>query len=122
MTTREIEVTTMYRAEIGFYEESQSAHCSLHEYRVVKQTPCGVWIELYHGGKRKFINLQCEKKWAHPSVADAMYSLKRRKQRQVRILAAHLAYAERCLDALNDGIQPSDTYRAHMYQFQEPNQ
>jgi hypothetical protein len=55
----------LIRVESQFYEDG-SHELTAHHYRIVKRTRCGVWIELWRGGKRKFVNLECVKKWASP--------------------------------------------------------
>lgn len=75
---------------------SQSMRLYLNEYPIIKETPCGCWIEWVYGEK-KFVNLKANKKFAHLTPEDAMESFKARKQRQIAILNGQLLRAEAAL-------------------------
>ena len=64
----------------------------LRTYKVLKETPCGAWIEVNY--ERKFVNLKANKKFACASEKDAKISFIARKRRQVRILKRQLEYAQ----------------------------
>lgn len=68
----------------------------LTDYKVVKETPKGIWIELWIG-KNKFVNLQAKKKFACLTIEEALESFKKRKQRQITILEYQLANAKQAL-------------------------
>lgn len=69
---------------------------TLCEFRVVKETPCGVQIEIWPG-KNRFVNKYSRKKYACPSKEEALESYRARKRRQVSILKAQLKRAELAL-------------------------
>lgn len=69
-------------------------------YPIKSYTPCGVWVDVY--GKQKFVNLRATRQWASATDAEAMYHLKRRKQRQIPILKSQLDTATRTLAYLNE--------------------
>jgi GR25 family glycosyltransferase involved in LPS biosynthesis len=77
-------------------EAALSMRLYLHTYRVLKHTPCGCWIDL-RMNMRKFINLTANKKWACPTLEEAMESFMARKKRQVHILRNQLLRAEASL-------------------------
>lgn len=66
----------------------------LHWYKVKKRTPCGAWVD------DKFVNLNCTKRYAVPTEAEALESFKARKQRQIKILSSRLSEAEEELQLL----------------------
>lgn len=104
-------VETLYRAEINVYQSGYGmrpyARVTMSGYRVVKETPCGVWIDVY--GSRRFVNLKLFRKWAWPTKEEAMVSLLARKRRQRLLLREQLArveFAVRHLEA--DGNPPAE--------------
>jgi hypothetical protein len=87
----------------------------LDSYPIIKHTPCGCWIDI-GCDRKKFINLDARRKWAHASLEDAMKSFSARKKRQVTILRHQLLKAEASL-FLKAG--DADRLVQGMYQFQE---
>lgn len=69
----------------------------LEEWRVIRTTPAGVWVERY--GQEKFVLLKAHKKWAHPTKATALEGFIKRRERQIDILQAQLTRAEEALAA-----------------------
>lgn len=74
----------------------------LSEYDVVKRTPKGVWIgtECLSGQKprlEKFILLTAYKKWGCLTKEEALESFKARKKKQIKMLNAQLAQAQKAL-------------------------
>jgi hypothetical protein len=99
----------LYRAETRSYYEDGTVRVLFCAYRVARYTPCGAWVDLDHFGdhqpdrqRLKFVNLRAGKQWASATRDEALYGLMRRRQRQVRILTAQLASAERELDYLKE--------------------
>jgi hypothetical protein len=86
----------------------------LDSYPIIKFTRCGCWINI--GSRKKFVNLDKNKKWAHDSREDAMISFIARKKRQAFILRNQLVRAEAALFLKEEDAQP---LRMGMYQFQE---
>lgn len=73
----------------------------LHEFNVIRETPKGVWIEVWPG-KNRFILSQANKHWACPTTEEALESFYARKRRQAGILRAQLAMAEAALQLTKD--------------------
>lgn len=90
---------TLIRLEGNYYEDGSIDLVAYH-YPIVKRTKCGVWIELWRGGKRKFVNLECVKKWAHPTMEGAIDSFRRRKQRHLAIVRWQATQCEKQLELL----------------------
>lgn len=89
---------TLIRIEGNAYEDGNIKLTAYH-YPIVKRTRCGVWIELWRGGKRKFVNLERIKKWASPTMEEARDAFYRRKSRQMTILSRQFDLCERVLEA-----------------------
>ena len=64
----------------------------LRTYKVLKETPCGAWIDVNF--ERKFVNLKANKKFACVTEKDAKISFIARKRRQIRILTNQLEDAK----------------------------
>jgi hypothetical protein len=94
---------------------SKAMRLYLDSYPVLKHTRCGCWIALGYG-RKKFINLDARRKWAHKSLEDAMKSFAARKKRQVTILRHQLLKAEASLLLRAEDAQ---NLRMGMYHFQE---
>jgi hypothetical protein len=86
----------------------------LDSYPILKFTRCGCWIDI--GSRKKFVNLDKNKKWAHDSLEDAMISFIARKKRQAFILRNQLVRAEASLFLKAEDAR---NLRMGMYQFQE---
>lgn len=61
------------------------------EFRVLKWTPCGAWIE--HGFDKKFVLLTARKQFACRTKEEAAMAFRARKKRQIHILKSQLAEA-----------------------------
>ena len=68
----------------------------LREYRVVKHTPKGVWLEQHFGGRR-FVLSGSTKQFACPTVEAAKVSFIARKTRQARIYRSRMDDAEEAI-------------------------
>lgn len=66
------------------------------EYRVVRETPKGVWLDLGLGDLR-FVRRDARKRWACPTPEEALDSFRARKERQLRILRAQIDHVESAL-------------------------
>ena len=72
----------------------------VHErhFEMIKETPCGYWIRLFHSfNDKKWVSKTAKKRFAYPSREDAITSFKARKERQIKILEAQLSIAKRAL-------------------------
>lgn len=72
------------------YEDpwDESGPVWLGQYRVLKHTPKGVWIDYPSTPRGKFVLNDSFKQWACPTIEAAKESYIRRKRRQISILAA----------------------------------
>lgn len=75
-------------------------YIKLRKYPVVRNTPCGVWINLGLG-EEKFVRSDTRKKFACPTRAKALESFKHRKRAQTHILKQQLRRAEEALKAVD---------------------
>ena len=89
------------------YEQPSSSHpaIQLRRYKVLKETPKGVWIEdltdwngSYKG--RRFINREWYKRFACPTLEEAEESFRARKAKQIRIGEAKIRTAKEALALL----------------------
>lgn len=94
----------------------------LEKHRVIKRTPCGVWLHRpYTKDEKKFVRLQdfsgdqTHKRWACPTVEDAKVSFLKRKSRQLRLLRAQIACVEEAVENMQSGNLAGDNY----FQFSE---
>ncbi len=74
----------------------------LREYRSVKETPCGHWIEpegaFYQtDGYKRWISNISRKRFAYPTKEEALINLITRKERHIEILKAQLSTAKQVL-------------------------
>lgn len=96
----ERDVAVLYRACSHAYDNC-TVRFNYDAYKILSYTACGAWIDLGYDEK-KFVNLRGDKQWAYAHQREALYSLKRRKQRHVLILEAQWNAATRVLHALKD--------------------
>lgn len=67
-----------------------------YEYPVIKNTPKGVWLAVY--GDAKFVLRDARKRYACPTIEEALKSFIARKKKQIAILSSRIEEAR-------DGIQ-----------------
>lgn len=83
--------------------ETASEH-DVHIYTealpVIRETECGVWLDLGGSVARRFVLKDARKRWACPTREEAEISFIARKKRQLRILRAHVLRVERALNAM----------------------
>ena len=80
--------------EYGF---SSRREVFLREFRVIKETPKGAWIEVSFAGDKRFVRLDARKQYACPTVELARQSFIARKKRQIKILTTQLGNAKLAL-------------------------
>jgi len=71
----------------------------LDKFKMVKETPCGWWIEPKSDfwnmrGKKRWVSKTARKRFAYPTKEEALVNFKARKRRQIGILKAQLFGAE----------------------------
>jgi uncharacterized protein YwgA len=94
----------LYRYETNRYSD-YSDELSLHTYKIVKETKCGYWIRLYDGfNDKRWVSKTTTKRFAHATKNEALVSFMYRKKRQIKILKARLADAEKSLAIANKEI------------------
>ena len=86
----------LYRYDIK-YMYSGIRELKLNEYKIIKRTRCGVWINLDYG-RKKFVNLTANKKWACETEEQAKKSFKMRKIRQAEKILSQLGEVKRALN------------------------
>ena len=69
-------------------------------FEVTKHTKMGVWIDVY--GSKKFVLKDSHKRYACPTIEEALVSYQARKSRQIRILTHKLATAKAALELKPD--------------------
>lgn len=74
--------------EFGRTEGVATVYVTLRKLPVLKETPCGVWLDDY--GTRRFVRSDARKRYACPTIEDAKESFLARKERQASILTARL--------------------------------
>lgn len=79
-------------------------------YPVAKRTPCGVWLGTGRGTKRFALN-QARKRFAYPTVEEALTSFLARKRSQINIVEGQLKRARRAL-AIAEAIASAVPNRA----------
>ena len=84
----------LYRFEDVLHTER--VHIYENSYRVIKETPCGYWIDAF-SDKNKWVSKTARKRYAYPTRYEAMINFKARKNCQIRILYGQL---QRAKDAL----------------------
>lgn len=67
----------------------------MDSYLVLKETKAGVWIDLF--GRKRFVLRAAKKRYACPTIEEALTSYHARKSRQCCILRHRLAMAEAAL-------------------------
>ena len=68
------------------------------KFKVLKETPCGYWIQIYEGfDDRQWVSKVAKKRYAYPVLDDAITAFKARKRRQIEILQAQMAQAKAAL-------------------------
>lgn len=96
---------THYAAPLDEYDRpcgEGSTIVRLYKYRVISHTPKGVWVwEGVCSGKR-FVRTEARKRFACPTVEEAIASFQARKARQLGILNAQIKKVNRALKYLND--------------------
>jgi hypothetical protein len=94
-----------YASPLDEYERVGIGEIKVHlqEYRVVKETPKGVWLQQqssfskFGDSDRRFVLKDARKRFACPTKEQAMESFEARKKAQIRIYTARIKRAEKAL-------------------------
>ena len=99
----------LYRFEDTLHADR--VHIYEHSYRVLKETPCGYWIDIF---KKKWVSKVAKKRYAYPTRFEAMTNFKARKKRQIQILSAQLDNAKAALYYFDLDIKDLEVRDAEM--------
>jgi hypothetical protein len=74
------------------WDESTGYHIRLScfEYRVIKHTPKGVWLQQPYCPKNKFVLKNAKKRFAYPTKREALISYIARQKRRLSILRSQI--------------------------------
>lgn len=105
-------MATWYRVEDGRYAPmldeferplgNGRPFLSVREFTVVRETPCGVWLDDGFGFRRHVLHAS-RKRFACPTLEEARESWRARKRKQLRILEAQAANVREVL-AMAEGM------------------
>lgn len=70
-----------------------------HEFEVIKETPCGFWIDWIFS--KKWVSKTSRKRFAYPTKEQAKASFRIRKERQIQIHQTIINRANEALALLN---------------------
>ena len=87
----------LYRYD-SYYSSEYSVTLYCKEYRIIKETPRGHWVEIGFSSKR-FVLKDARKRFACSTKEEALESFRARKRRQIGILRHQLRLAEAALKA-----------------------
>ena len=76
---------------------SHGPHLRHSVYKVAKRTPKGVWLDLGFGLDHRFVRDKGRKRFALPTLEEAVASFIARKKRQIKIHTAALTRAKAAL-------------------------
>lgn len=97
------EYATASADEWGDYDpRSRRINVRLRSYRVVKKTPKGAWVAESYGpliwsGKPRFVLDESTKRFACPTLAEALDSFMARKRKQIRLMSRRIDDAEEAM-------------------------
>lgn len=70
----------------------------LTAYPIHKLTPCGWTLEVYSGARRKWVSRETTKRFALPTIEEALESFVARQERRIQIMKLRIAESERAID------------------------
>lgn len=74
-----------------------SVQVYINKYEVLKETPKGVWLKLGMFSGKRFVLHSSKKRFACPTLAEALESFEARKTRHIRFLQARMDDAREAL-------------------------
>lgn len=90
------------------YVVARSVRLSLNEYRVIKHTPKGVWLDVGIGDRRLVLR-NSRKRFACPTKKEALESFIARKECQIKIFEHRLQTARTALAQAQHIMSPSSS-------------
>jgi hypothetical protein len=102
---------------LGLFEEEKwysSTEVTTYRYEVIKRTQCGVWLDVC--GRKKFVKTDTRKKFACPSLEEAIESFRKRKAAQIRIYQNRATNAQESLVILENKIRRTEGGQQWQYQ------
>lgn len=90
--------------EYGDYYSSRSV-VELTAYRIHKLTPCGWTLDIYTGARRRFVSRETYKRFALPTVDEAIESFVARQNRRIAIMQARITESERAIEMVRPTIR-----------------
>lgn len=109
-----------YRFQDGFYYDNATATVDRIEFDLVRETPCGYWIQSLRGwGEERWVSKTARKRYAYPSEKEALTSYIQRKRRQIGLLAHQLQASDvrwrKALELAGEKIPaPRDAWKSHL--------
>lgn len=85
--------------ECGNSQGPGQTYVRLHKYRAIKYTRCGVRLD-----NGRFVNRSSTKRFACPSIKEALESFKRRKELQIFYLQSRITRVKDALTLLEIGM------------------
>lgn len=83
------------------YGESHGSHIQVHlrRYEVLRETPTGVWLRIssLSASDKRFARRECYRRFACPTVAEALASYQARKRKQISIYQNRIEGAREAL-------------------------
>jgi hypothetical protein len=88
--------TDMRLYRVDYTCTSNGPQCCMNSFMVVKETPCGYWIEVY--GEGKWVSATARKRYAYPTKEEAINGWRARKHRHLAILHQKIHEIRRALE------------------------
>ena len=102
----EAETVIFYRYDQHLYESGPRV--CLIEFKMWSETPCGYWIIPqwdYEGEFKRWVSKTARKRYAYPTIEEALTSFKARKKRQIIILTYQLKNAKKALEIADENLE-----------------
>ena len=86
------------------YYRVSASHTDIYvqELQVLRKTPRGVWLDMPFGCPARFVLADARKRYAWPTLAEAVDSFVARKRRHLKILRAQARTVEALLTAATE--------------------
>lgn len=106
-------------SELGYlYRFDRQAYSSMNEwedvsirecveltaYRIHKLTPCGWTLDLWSGARRRFVSRDTTKRFALPTVDEAIESFVKRQERRIALMEGRAAESRRAIERVRPTI------------------